>query len=145
MRVVDYVSSRISAKVSCSLAFSSPDSSSVCANSLRLFFCATQVSSPKKKYTLIFLYTYVFLVVNNDTVYYTTLYDIPIPLSRTRTRVAMSISYNNNDYDYTMNTSLSSPLSLSSLSLSLSIYIYIYMINSCVYVSFLRYWYGNWI
>ena len=36
VRIVDYVSSRISAKVSCSLARPSPDSSSVCANSLRL-------------------------------------------------------------------------------------------------------------
>ena len=49
VRVVDYVSSRISAKVSCSLALPSPDSSSVCANSLRLIFCSTQVSLPKIK------------------------------------------------------------------------------------------------
>ena len=61
VRVVDYVSSRISVKVSCSLALPSPDSSSVCANSLRLLFCSTQVSSPKIKYNLIFLYTYVLL------------------------------------------------------------------------------------
>ena len=63
-RVVDYFSSRISAKVSCSLALPSPDNFFVCANSQRLFFCSTQVSSPKIKYNLIFLYTYVFTVYN---------------------------------------------------------------------------------
>ena len=63
VRVVDYVSSWISAKVSCSLALLSPDNSFVCANSLRLLFCSTQVSLPKIKYNLIFLYTYVFLML----------------------------------------------------------------------------------
>ena len=53
--VVDYVSSRISAKVSCSLALPSPDSS-VSANSLRLLFCSTQVSSPKIKNIILYFY-----------------------------------------------------------------------------------------
>ena len=49
MRVVDYISSRILAKVSCSLALPSPDNSFVCVNSLQLLFCSTQVSSPRIK------------------------------------------------------------------------------------------------
>ena len=36
-------------KVSCSLAFLSPNNSFVCTNSLRLFFCSTQVTSTKIK------------------------------------------------------------------------------------------------
>ena len=64
--------------ICCSLAFPSPDSSSVCANSLRLLSAPHKYHRRKLKYNLIFLYTYVFLVVNNDTVHYTTVGEVDI-------------------------------------------------------------------
>ena len=57
MSVVDYVSSRISAKVSCSLARPSPDSSSVCTRTLRdCFLLHTSIIAENKN---IILYLYI--------------------------------------------------------------------------------------
>ena len=47
--IVDSISSRILAKVSCSLALLTPDDPFVCANSLQLLFCSSQVSSSRIK------------------------------------------------------------------------------------------------
>ena len=49
VEVVDYMSSRILAKVSCSLALPTPDNPFVWANSLQLLLCSTQVSSSRIK------------------------------------------------------------------------------------------------
>ena len=49
VRVVDYISPRFLAKISCSLALPTPNNSFVCANTLLLLFCSTQVSSPRIK------------------------------------------------------------------------------------------------
>ena len=49
VRVVDYVSSRISAKVSCSLALPSPDNSFVCANSQSQFQKSNQTKRKTRR------------------------------------------------------------------------------------------------
>ena len=47
--VVDYIIFWVLAKVSCLLALQTPEELFVCANSLRLHFCSTQVSSSRIK------------------------------------------------------------------------------------------------
>ena len=47
--VVDYISSWILAKVSCSFALPTPDDPFVCVNSMQLLFCYTQVSLSRIK------------------------------------------------------------------------------------------------
>ena len=56
MRVVDYISSRILAKLICSLALPILDDPFMCANSLRLLFCSTHVSLSRKNIIIYFLY-----------------------------------------------------------------------------------------
>ena len=74
MRVVDYVCSRISAKVCCYWVFRLPTAPPRVRTLCDCFSAPHRYHHRKWKYNLIFLYTYVFLVVNSDTVYYTTLW-----------------------------------------------------------------------
>ena len=64
--VIDYISSRILAKVSCSLALPTPDDSFVWVNSLIALLLHTSIIVKNKNITLYF-YFYVFLVVHQDT------------------------------------------------------------------------------